>query len=428
MAGPLAQKIRAKFPGVYDDLDDASLEKAILAKYPDYADLAEPEPQAEEKSVGGFLGNVVKSGGRFVGDIAQTVMHPIDTAKALGSAVMHPIDTATAIGGQLKERYGGLENIGNTLYEDPVGVLADVSTLAGVGAAAKVPKVAGSLRKIEAATNPARLIGKPIQAGLDKASSTVIKGTLRPPAAVRADFGGADEIAKTVKQERVFSNASSGRKVSQSSRQADDILKRAEASGVGGVPKRDVADAVRTQPAVKALRRKRLGEPDQTVDVDARADAIEGAGGEFALGDAQNLKREAQELAYESGAQNLSVAKAQQQAIAQALRRGIEQQVPEVAPVNARTQRLIGTQRAFEAAEDRPNALGNMMALGVGGTVGAGTGSLMDAALSAALMKAINSPRMGAMAGIGLNELGNAAIDPNVLRAALVARLLGQEQ
>jgi hypothetical protein len=38
----LAAKVRAKFPGVYDDLDDAALESAVLAKHPEYADLAKP--------------------------------------------------------------------------------------------------------------------------------------------------------------------------------------------------------------------------------------------------------------------------------------------------------------------------------------------------------------------------------------------------
>jgi len=35
----LAQMIRAKHPGAYDDMDDATLERAVLAKYPQYADL-----------------------------------------------------------------------------------------------------------------------------------------------------------------------------------------------------------------------------------------------------------------------------------------------------------------------------------------------------------------------------------------------------
>lgn len=41
MAHPqtLAQMIRAKYPGAYDDMDDATLEQKILAKYPQYSDL-----------------------------------------------------------------------------------------------------------------------------------------------------------------------------------------------------------------------------------------------------------------------------------------------------------------------------------------------------------------------------------------------------
>lgn len=38
----LAGKVRAKYPGTYDDLDDATLTKKILAKYPQYGDLAAP--------------------------------------------------------------------------------------------------------------------------------------------------------------------------------------------------------------------------------------------------------------------------------------------------------------------------------------------------------------------------------------------------
>src|SRR5215469_3164383 len=35
----LAQMIRAKYPGAYDDLSDTELEQKILAKYPQYSDL-----------------------------------------------------------------------------------------------------------------------------------------------------------------------------------------------------------------------------------------------------------------------------------------------------------------------------------------------------------------------------------------------------
>jgi hypothetical protein len=39
---PLVEKIRGKYPGAYDDMDDAALTKAVLAKYPQYSDLAAP--------------------------------------------------------------------------------------------------------------------------------------------------------------------------------------------------------------------------------------------------------------------------------------------------------------------------------------------------------------------------------------------------
>lgn len=59
---PLVDKIRAAHPGAYDDLDDAQLTKAVLAKYPQYEDLAAPHtnlgkvPVPEmEQSVSGAL-------------------------------------------------------------------------------------------------------------------------------------------------------------------------------------------------------------------------------------------------------------------------------------------------------------------------------------------------------------------------------------
>jgi len=39
---PLVEKIRAANPGAYDDMDDATLTKSVLAKYPQYEDLARP--------------------------------------------------------------------------------------------------------------------------------------------------------------------------------------------------------------------------------------------------------------------------------------------------------------------------------------------------------------------------------------------------
>jgi hypothetical protein len=39
MADTLAARVRAKFPGAYDDLTDTQLETAVLTKHPEYADI-----------------------------------------------------------------------------------------------------------------------------------------------------------------------------------------------------------------------------------------------------------------------------------------------------------------------------------------------------------------------------------------------------
>lgn len=50
----LAQLVRSKYPGSYDDMDDATLEKNVLAKYPQYSDLPKTQqvsPQASANAV-----------------------------------------------------------------------------------------------------------------------------------------------------------------------------------------------------------------------------------------------------------------------------------------------------------------------------------------------------------------------------------------
>lgn len=117
--------------------------------------------EPEKKSIGGFLGNVGKSALNFGQGLATAVMNPIDTVKTVGSLALGAGDNileagglssgnnrfnkmADMVGNEYKERYGGWDNIKNTAYNDPVGVLADLSTVlsGGAGAVTKVGKVA----------------------------------------------------------------------------------------------------------------------------------------------------------------------------------------------------------------------------------------------------------------------------------------------
>ncbi len=101
MPETLAQKVRAKYPGAYDDLDDAALEAKVLAKHPQYGDLprskATPAPgvhydeqgraTADEKP-SASLGTLAVEAGKGVLD---TTITPIwQTLKAFATAGTDP--------------------------------------------------------------------------------------------------------------------------------------------------------------------------------------------------------------------------------------------------------------------------------------------------------------------------------------------------
>lgn len=120
----------------------------------------------------------------FGKNIIQPVIHPIDTAKGIYSIAKGGVEKLIpgtqpdekafeAVGQFFKERYGGIENLKNTIANDPVGFAADLSTvLTGVGGIAgkigevgdisKLARVGEITSKIGKYTNPLTLATKAI--------------------------------------------------------------------------------------------------------------------------------------------------------------------------------------------------------------------------------------------------------------------------
>jgi hypothetical protein len=161
-----------------DGMTDDQIVRAIKANDP-----------KQPSGIGGVLANdlemlknIPASAGRLVGGVATAVMHPSDTAGVLmdtaagGLRNMVPeglrrfIDKANTpdmqksseyasnvadkVGQLYKDRYGGAENIRNTYTQDPVGLVADLSTVLGVGGAMLPGKAGAALKSVSAATNP----------------------------------------------------------------------------------------------------------------------------------------------------------------------------------------------------------------------------------------------------------------------------------
>lgn len=138
-----------------------------------------------------FAGNVLKSGGKLIGDTVGAIANifnpnmeknTIANVAKLSTGVAQLADptqgnkivskipglsqvqgkfgdqeqTARNVGQFYKQRYGGVENIKNTLYNDPVGAVADVATVAtGVGGALRGTGAVAS--KIGSVSNASKL-------------------------------------------------------------------------------------------------------------------------------------------------------------------------------------------------------------------------------------------------------------------------------
>lgn len=196
---------------------------------PDFFQGRSAKPE-EPWSVGGFLGNVAKSGASLAGNIATTGLgalekpvrwagqaitgHDIaptpeedqfDTMwQAPFGAIQKPVrkvaeaitghtipetpeeEKADAVGAFYKNRYGDIHKIAHTLYSDPVGAAMDVSAVAG--------GVSGALRgagSVADAANLGRTAGM-LRAGADaggeiaKAANPVVQGVRAVKAAKSA--------------------------------------------------------------------------------------------------------------------------------------------------------------------------------------------------------------------------------------------------
>jgi hypothetical protein len=144
---------------------------------------------------GEAISNIPASAKRFAGGLYEAVTSPIQTVKGVldigagalqkvlpesavnfinqfdanPAAATRAVEAANAAGGLIKDRYGSYEGIKRTLAEDPVGAVADLSTLLTGGSmvsARAAPGVSKALQTASVATNPLSVVTKPAQAVL----------------------------------------------------------------------------------------------------------------------------------------------------------------------------------------------------------------------------------------------------------------------
>lgn len=131
-----------------DGMSDADIEGVLSAQFGGQSQGTQKEMTWGDAAKQG-LGNIPASAGRFAGSMWDAVSSPVQTAKALGNTALGYGQLLTGADGEEKklaqgmnayfvDRYGSEEGFKQALATDPVGVLADASTvLTGVGGVLK---------------------------------------------------------------------------------------------------------------------------------------------------------------------------------------------------------------------------------------------------------------------------------------------------
>jgi hypothetical protein len=127
----LAQLVKSKYPGAYDDMDDSSLEQSVLAKHPEYSDLPRTQAQKPQTQESPVLKNVPSATGigpqpsTFSNFLSRMVPHSLSDVglplNALGGAIADKLrqqpakvpGTSTSVG-QATQNAGDFADIAGT--------------------------------------------------------------------------------------------------------------------------------------------------------------------------------------------------------------------------------------------------------------------------------------------------------------------------
>jgi len=373
------------------------------------------------KSVGKFIGNAYESGKNLIGGIAEAVTSPLQTAQGIGKLALGTVGNAAALvnpesdlfseyrgasqafGDMYAQRYGGIDNLLQTLYEDPFGVAADVASLTGLaggglGVASKAAQGAGLGRTAGALAKGAKVANIAAQA-TDPISLMQRAGVATGNAAIR----GANAVKNSGVAERLYQSALKPSLAKKNLPSIQDQIATGLREGIPvskqGAEKiaqninelKDISDAFIKEATIKGVGvnpgnvTKRLDSLtkrySQQVNPIADIKAINQVRAEFEdvmrksninempASLAQEIKRNTYKtLRKKYGEETLARYEAQK-ALARGLKEELATAIPELSPVNARMSDLLGLQKQMEKAVSR---ISNREIFGLGTQLAAG--------------------------------------------------------
>jgi hypothetical protein len=405
--------------------------------------------QPEGKSLTGLVSNIGSSAKNLLENTLAAVMHPIQTgttmldialgitqkmlpASSRSEAALLQQQVADAMGQYFAQRYGSVQGVQEAAYNDPVGVLADVSsvlTLAGgtamrVGSLSKlgrrVVQIGEVVRGAGDAVNPLRPITAAAKPAMEALGTGVIEATVRPPAAVKKQQNARFETSRTIREQRLLSEqaaANRGREVSAAT--------AAAARNLGPIPmqRQPMMDAVLNKAAMEAAKRTGFVKESEDAALNAIQRIERDTKPVFVPEESLQYRQNADRLStdfYKHQDALLPTSPIGMEGFVQAQwgnqnRNALRQLSPEIASGSDLRRRLMLAEAALETAGDRPHALTRML--------GAGTAGLGNPAVGGAML-AMDSPLAGTSLGALLDVLAKILGHPETRTHAGFGRLV----
>jgi hypothetical protein len=435
----------------------AAPEQRPTAFLPTGEGLTQEQRQQQADEEFGFLGeavqNIPSSAVEFGRSMIDPILSPIQTAKSIGELGKglfsklipgtQPSEAAVdAVGEFLEERYGGIENIKETIAKDPVGFMADLSLVFTAGAtagikglqatgqatgvtakAAKAAQVVGkSIEPVNFATMPLRAVSKATpQQFINKMFESSAKFTTRLPDVQRSKL-----VNTALNEGIVLSRSGLGRlqKIKRNVLEnVDDIIDQGVATGKGKDVIIKTEDLIGQLDDLKDYLHSHPLGADFADKVDDFADTLKRnpkIGTEMSLKQAQETKKILGKF-FDSNLDSFNkVNNAAQDAIRRGIKSSLEDTFPEIGGLNKRASELIALEDALEPAINR---IRNRDIFGLGSKLFAAGGLDTPARFFATLSETVlGDPKVKSRIAIALNKARKKPLVAEDITKSMVAR------
>lgn len=432
----------------------------------------------QPKTISGFAGNLLTSGGKAVANAAegffgaaraglknvQAMTQPTPEniqmaasdpmTQGIAQAVMHPLDTAGRVVNYAVDRYGSPSKLANTLYRDPVGAVVDASTVASLGGGALTR--AGQLANLPTVARAGQVVS-----ALDPVAAA--GNTIRRIPVRNLAEGAAERLSESaLKLKDTLRDANPGQNIPLDAAREGAVVSRGGLRNLNtrlGALDADVQAAVDASPAMidpwaasqeardliaDRQRLTRATTPREIPIMQRTVRQFVGNGVAAPAREMQDVKSLfGTKLTNTFGAEVIPAEQEAQQALRAGTRRVIEQQVPGVVEPNAQMTRLIPVRDAVQDAVNRSSKwdIGQILktsgGAGIGGLIGLGAGHPdLGALAGATAMRVLDNPAVKSRLATATLRAGEAApaigagleaLTPYLVRLALLKQMGGDQ-